>query len=152
MQHKEQQEDKPFVEWDESYSVWIPLIDAQHKELFRMTNDLYSACLESGESAGSRFREAVHETVNYVKFHFGAEEQMLTKAGYPTLDLHQQEHQGFIKEILKEVKDFESGQRFVPNNFVRYLRDWILAHIGVSDKKYARYIADLKQKGLAQDI
>jgi hemerythrin len=44
------------------------------------------------------------------------------------------------------------GKMFVPNTFVRFLKDWILTHIAVSDKKYSTYIFDLKKQGKLQGI
>jgi hemerythrin len=135
-----------FVEWDDRYSVGIPLVDAQHKELIRLTNDLYNACLEGTEAVKAPFKEAIRGTVDYVKYHFAAEEKILENVRYPEIALHKKEHESFVRKILEGVKDFEEGKKFVPNVFVRYLKDWILAHIAVEDRKYADYILDLKKK------
>jgi hemerythrin len=51
-----------------------------------------------------------------------------------------------VIKVLQDVREFEEGKKFVPNIFVRYLRDWILAHIAVEDKKYAEYIHSLKKQ------
>jgi hemerythrin len=126
--------------------VGIPLIDNQHKELIKMTNDLYAACLGGTEAAREPFRKAVRGTVDYVKYHFAAEEKILENIKYPEIALHKREHESFVRRILEGVKDFEEGKSFVPNIFVRYLKDWILAHIAVEDKKYAGYILSLKKK------
>jgi hemerythrin len=136
-----------FVEWDSRYSVGIPLIDEQHKKLIELTNDLYEACLGGIESATSNFREAIRGTVEYVKYHFAAEEKILENVKYPGIAAHKKEHETFVVTILRDVKDFEEGKKFVPNVFVRYLKDWILAHIAVEDKKYAGYILALKKQG-----
>ncbi|MDR1238808.1 MAG: bacteriohemerythrin [Treponema sp.] len=139
-------EKKIFVEWEDRYSVAIPLIDDQHKHLIELTNGLYNACLAGTEAARVHFREAVHGTVDYVKFHFSAEEKILENIQFPGIAAHKNEHESFVIKVLADVRDFEAGKKFVPNIFVRYLRDWILAHIAVEDKKYADYILELKKQ------
>jgi hemerythrin len=136
-----------FVEWDDRYSVGIPLIDEQHKQLIEMTNTLYEACLGGTETARAHFREVVRGTVDYVRYHFAAEEKLLENVKYPGFAPHKREHESFVLKIVEGVRNFEEGRQFVPNIFVRYLKDWILAHIAVEDKKYAEYILDLKKQG-----
>jgi hemerythrin len=135
-----------FVEWDDRYSVGIPLIDSQHQRLIELTNDLYNACLEGTKAAADNFRMAIRGMVDYVKYHFSAEEKLLESAQYPSIAAHKREHESFVLKVLQDVRDFEEGKKFVPNIFVRYLRDWILAHIAVEDKKYADYILNLKKQ------
>ncbi|MDR2633055.1 MAG: bacteriohemerythrin [Treponema sp.] len=135
------------VEWGERYMLGIPLVDEQHKELIAMTNTLYQACLEGDAEARIYFMQAIHSTVDYVKHHFSTEEKLLESIKYPDIGEHKKEHEGFIHEIFGQVKSFQEGKKFVPNDFVRYLRDWILAHIALTDKKYARYILNLKKQG-----
>jgi hemerythrin len=135
-----------FVEWDCRYSVAIPLIDDQHKHLIDLTNNLYACCIEGEEDVQACFRDAIRGAVDYVKYHFAAEEKILENIRYPGFAVHKKEHESFVKKILEDVKNFEEGKKFVPNIFVRYLRDWILAHIAVEDKKYADFILDLKKQ------
>jgi len=129
-----------FVVWEDRYALGIPEIDAQHKELFALTNELYNACQQGIEVAQSEFKDVIHKTVKYVGYHFSFEEKLLVDANYPQLAEHKKEHERFVKTVLEGVKDFESGKSFVPNTFVRFLRDWILEHIAVSDKMYAEYM------------
>ena len=137
--------------WQASYDTGIALIDAQHRELADLINELYRAC-RLGDEVGAAFKEAMSRMVAYVKFHFKAEQEMLHRVNYPGYHEHIREHERLIKDILESAKDFSVGKRFVPYNFVRLLRDWVLSHIAVMDKDYALYIADLKKKGLFHDI
>lgn len=134
-----------FVEWDVKYSVGIKEIDEQHKRLLEITNNLFNACTQGKDVANAEFKDAIKDAVNYVKTHFAFEEDLLTKNNYPELKRHKLEHEAFVKKILEEAKNFETGKQFVPNNFVRFLRDWTLEHIAVSDKKYALFF---KSNGL----
>jgi hemerythrin len=129
-----------FIEWEDRYSTGIPAIDDQHKELIALTNNLYESCQAGVDVANKQFAKALHAAVDYVKTHFGFEERLLQQKAYPYLEWHKTQHAGFIKKILEDAKRFDSGEAYVPNGFVRYLRDWILSHIALADKAYAKYI------------
>jgi hemerythrin len=136
------------VEWDDKYCVGIPLIDEQHKTLIEHTNTLYRGCLAgTDEEKTAYFMKAVKDVVDYVKFHFSAEEKMLENVKYPQLPRQKKQHEMFVQKLLEDVRGFQNGQKFVINNFVRFLRDWILSHIAMEDTQYARYIFDLKKNG-----
>ncbi|MDR3168088.1 MAG: bacteriohemerythrin [Treponema sp.] len=139
--------DDVLVEWEDRYSVGIPFIDDQHKKLVELTNDLYKGCLLGGGEARDYFMKVIRGVVDYVKYHFAAEEKILEKVKYPGLAEHKKEHEGFIKQVVGDVKNFQEGKQFVPNVFVRYLKDWILTHIAVQDKQYADFIINLKKQG-----
>jgi hemerythrin len=139
-------EDKNIVEWNDRYSMGIPLIDEQHKHLIDVTNSLYLGCLKGDEAARFYFLKTIHEAVEYTQYHFSTEERLMERIRYPERGTHKKQHEDFIKEILREVNSFTEGKKFVPNIFVRYLRDWVLTHIAVSDKLYAAYLQALKKQ------
>jgi hemerythrin len=136
---------KDFVGWDDRYSIGIPVIDEQHKTLIEITNRLFVECLN--EEAEAKFRGIVREVVDYVKYHFSSEEKILERIGYPGIEGHKREHEFFVKELLAKVQAFEEGQKYVPNLFARFLKDWILTHVAISDKAYATYLFSLKEEG-----
>ena len=131
---------KEFVEWDSRFSIGIPQIDAQHKQLILMTNKLYKACQYSGDSAKEQFRATIREAVGYIRYHFTSEEKIMERIEYPGMEDHKREHRDFIQEVLEQVKDFEEGKRFVPHMFVRFLRDWVLSHIALTDTYLGEYL------------
>ncbi|MDR2053416.1 MAG: bacteriohemerythrin [Treponema sp.] len=140
------------VEWDNRYSVGIALIDDQHKELIRLTNDLYQGCLAGNEEAEDFFFKTVRQVLDYTKFHFSAEEKLMENVRYPNYAEHRKQHEDFVMQMLNDVKSFQEGKKFVPNNFVRYLKDWILSHIAIMDTLYAKYIHELKKQGTLGNV
>jgi len=139
------------VVWDEKYATGIPLIDSQHKELFSLTNELFRACLGGDIALQGVFKETMGRMVDYVRFHFSAEQDLLQKINYPDYQEHKKQHDTLVVKILEAVKEYSEGKKLVPNQFVRTLKDWILSHIAHYDKLYASYIAAQKKSGLLSD-
>ncbi|MCL1927202.1 MAG: bacteriohemerythrin [Treponema sp.] len=135
------------IEWEERYSVGIPVIDSQHKQLLITTNELYKACHLGSDLAKQQFKKTVQEAVTYVKYHFSTEEQIMEKTAFPEITAHKKHHAEFIQKVLTDVTNFESGKQFVPHQFVRFLRDWVLSHIAIVDSKLGDYLLNLQRKG-----
>jgi len=143
---------KTIVQWQDSYSVGVRPIDEQHKELIKLTNKLFSNCMEGKTKGRDAFLEIVHEAVEYIGYHFGIEEKIMIKTNYPDFAKHKLEHNDFVREVYNNVDEFESGKIFVPLHFLYFLRDWILHHIAVCDKKLGRYLLLMKRNGYFQNM
>jgi hemerythrin len=139
--------DNAFIQWEERYAVGIAIIDEQHKQLFGLTNALYEFCREGEISARENFKAVLRTAVDYINFHFTMEERIMERVNYPESAEHKRDHLRFVKKVLEESKLFEEGKSFVPHAFVRFLRDWILTHIAVSDKLVVDYILRIKRTG-----
>jgi hemerythrin len=139
--------EKNFVEWSDSYSIRIPLVDEQHKKLLAMTNDLYFACNYSTDFGKAQFEETVHGAVAYVKYHFATEEKIMALTTYPYMAEHKKQHTDFVFKVLNAVKAFEEGTPLVPNQFVKFLRDWILSHVAITDSKMGVFLTGLQKAG-----
>ena len=139
------------VSWGESYATGIMHIDDQHKKLINLTNELYHACLAGNKALESAFKESMSRMVEYVHFHFSVEQELLKRINYPNYNDHKKQHETLIKNILDTSKEYGEGVKFVPNHFVRTLKDWVLGHIAVYDKLYASYILEQRNKGLISD-
>ncbi len=135
------------VVWDEKYATGIQLIDSQHKELISLTNELFQACLDGENAVKDVFKETMGRMVDYVRFHFGAEQELLQRVKYPNYQEHKKQHDTFVMQVITTVKEYNEGKKLAPNQFVRTLRDWILGHIAHYDRLYASYIAAQIKKG-----
>ena len=134
------------VQWQEAYSVGSVLIDNQHKGLVDMTNKLFQGCERRDEMLS--FMQTIQKAVNYAKTHFATEERFMQKTNYPEHAIHKAEHESFVAEVLKQVKKFEEGNSD-PHDFALFLKDWLLNHIAISDKKYSPYLKNIKDEEFA---
>lgn len=134
-----------FVSWDVSYEVGVPSVDKQHRHLVNLINSLYNACLGEKDELAETFKEVMKDLVEYVMLHFKDEEVIMESINYPGLKEHKQQHEKFVKEILRSVNEYKNGKQFVPNAFARFLRDWLFNHILIDDKDWARYYFSVKQ-------
>jgi len=140
-----------FIKWEECLSTGITHIDSQHLELIQIINRLKNACMNGTGTVDPVFKEALSRMVEYVRFHFTAELEMLKRINYPNFDEHKKQHDTLVRDILAAANEYKEGKRFIPLRFIRTLKDWVLSHIAVFDRMYSDYIADQKKKGLLSD-
>jgi hemerythrin len=127
------------VNWSPTFSVGITFIDDQHKALLNLTNDLFKHCVGDEQAERAYFQKVIQEAVNYVKVHFATEETIMLKTRFEGYREHKRQHDSFVLTVLDQVKDFNEGKKFNLINFTKFLKEWILAHIAVSDKRYFEY-------------
>ena len=135
------------IVWSNKYATGIEIIDHQHKQLVTLTNELYTACLARDDALQTAFKKAMSRMVEYVCFHFNAENKLLSAIDYPDCKNHKKMHDALIQKILDAVKEYNDGKMFVPNNFVRTLVDWVFSHIAFYDKQYSYFAAEKIKSG-----
>src|SRR5512140_1002499 len=87
------------LKWTPTLSVGVDEIDRQHQELIQRINDLMVA-MESGVGP-ERVDGLLDYLERYVVFHFGAEEELMTRHEYPKRADHVDEHAELVRDIAK---------------------------------------------------
>lgn len=131
-------------EWNDSYSVEIKSIDDDHKELFRIINNLFDA-ISHGKSIDILSELLLH-LLDYTKKHFKREEMFFSTTNYSETLEHKIQHEYFIERIEDLKKRFDDGDVHVSIELIKFLSDWLISHILISDK---RYMTHLKSYGLS---
>ena len=132
------------IQWDDSLSVGVDLIDEQHKMLIQRIKNLSDAvnssrgAIEIGKTLGFM--------IDYTEFHFSTEEKHMAKLGYPGYDTHRQQHEKFKSTLNEMVMEFEEdGATAQLSEWVNnYLINWLVNHIKSIDTKLSVF---LKEKG-----
>ena len=144
-----------FIEWNPKFETGIPTIDAQHKKLVVLCNNLRSAIMKNSSPEGLNWEgslaSALRECTDYVQTHFHDEEVLMKAAGYDGYERHKKEHEAFTRKILETAQNFSTISVTGAIQFVKFLYDWILSHIAKPVMEYYkankdRYPSPQKEK------
>jgi len=132
------------VQWNEEMSVGVAELDGHHKKLLSMINGLAVAI---GHGKGKdHVSHSVSELVDYTEYHFNLEHEYFHQFGFVETEAHIKEHTAFVKKIKETSEKIKSGKVLLSINILYFLKDWLVNHIMVVDKKYAQL---LKNKGIS---
>lgn len=127
-----------FIVWDEKYSVGVPELDNQHKQLIAILSELYEAM--QTQKANDIIGQIISRLVNYTRTHFSTEEKYMERVSYPDLAAQKREHAAFTEKVMKFKEDFDSGRTSMSVSVTSFVKDWLVNHISISDKKYTPYM------------
>lgn len=121
------------IVWTEDYSVGHDLVDAQHRELIDIINQLDAIATDHSIQAYEQFHIQLHRLAEYANKHFEFEELVMTSKNCPNLAEHTQEHERYREHMCDVL--YEACQGMSDR---RRLCDWLLLwwnnHILVDDK------------------
>ncbi|MCX7909680.1 MAG: bacteriohemerythrin [Ignavibacteria bacterium] len=132
-----------FITWNDSYSVGVAIIDNQHKRLVNIINELNDAM---GAGKGKEvLGKVLFELIQYVNTHFKTEEEYMIKYQYDEYEQHRYEHEKLTDEVKRFYEDFNSGKAVLSIQIMNFLRNWLMDHIIIKDKKFGKF---LNEKGM----
>ena len=110
------------LQWDDSLSIGVDLIDEQHKRWIEHYNSLVAA-VETRQGP-RKIAQTLGFLVDYTAFHFKAEEQQMTASDYPNIADHQTKHAALQADLARLVDDFQTaGSEGARRGQVRIVRD-----------------------------
>ncbi|WP_260291278.1 bacteriohemerythrin [Sedimenticola hydrogenitrophicus] len=124
--------------WKEAYSVGVAALDEDHKKLIDLLNQFQTAYEYHTSDAFER--RALNELIDYTKYHFQREEQLMEEHGYPDLERHKEKHQEMIAEVDRFVADYEIRGHAALADVAHYLMGWLITHINGTDKHYGPFL------------
>ncbi|HWQ75965.1 MAG TPA: hemerythrin family protein [Syntrophomonas sp.] len=138
--------------WKDKYALGVPLVDEQHKELFRRV-EVFIQTLRSPSSWEEKV-EQVNETLEFMKRyvveHFHDEEVYQQGIGYPGYETHKKIHAGMVEYVVQVEREYkEKGfDEQLMQQFAGKLLSWLIHHVASEDQRIADYA---KQRGAAGD-
>jgi hemerythrin len=129
--------------WSSDYSVYLPEIDAEHQEIFRMAGDLHRAVLARREPA--EIEELLKAVAAHAAHHFSHEEEVMQSINYPSYEWHKKQHdtaRSKVKEVERRVRRGEPGAAL---EFLKFLADWLKHHTGVTDRMMGAYLRNYQR-------
>jgi hemerythrin len=122
------------VAWSNEFELGMPEIDAQHQVLVDLINQVWAAIVLKPDR--EKALAILAELEKYTISHFAAEEIFMREIRYEQFPEHKGAHEEFVARIAEEKAKLLAGLA-ITLDLVRFLKDWLINHILVSDMAYA---------------
>lgn len=126
-----------YFEWAEDMEIDGGPIDADHRLLVDLVNELHSATSRGAGQAvvASILRRCLVST----REHLTREEDYMARQGFPGLESHKRGHAQFMESLYELERRLQAGGITVAAQLSVVLRDWLSIHIRRNDKELRRF-------------
>jgi hemerythrin len=133
------------IQWDESLSVGVGLIDEQHRTWIERLHRVEAAI--QARRGMQQVTGTLDFLMDYTQFHFSTEEKYMVQTGYPGLADHRARHEELKETLGTLIEDYkEDGVTEKISEAVgTFLGNWLRDHIRVVDQVFATF---LKEKNI----
>ena len=119
--------------WKPSYSLGIPSVDLEHRELIGLINQLYGY-LEK-DSAPAEIDACLEDIYAGIASHFALEERHMKEAGYQEYEAHKDEHEDLLDQIRDMMDEFADDPVSGRHTLQSTLADWFGKHFATFDAR-----------------
>lgn len=128
------------MDWNESLSMYIPEIDAEHQHFIRLVNELNEAIIVGMNK--KMIKNLMRAILDDAAMHFAHEEAVFKEWGYPDAEKHAQKHAqitAFLNEVMKSVDRGKMAHGWLEAGLE--MKHVLIQHILNEDMKYRDYHA-----------
>ncbi|MCK5167107.1 MAG: bacteriohemerythrin [Rhodospirillaceae bacterium] len=123
------------VEWSKNMEIGVPFVDADHKVLINLLNQVDDCIAEQEES--TVLSSVLESLIAYTEYHFAREEKLMELVGFSGFDEHKALHEKLFHKVRSIHHSFEADRESVSLEDVgSFLQSWLTQHILGEDVKY----------------
>ncbi len=115
-------------QWNADQAIHLPEVDAEHRALYLLAEDLRRSVLAGAEVTG-KLRALVAE----IEDHFSHEERLMRKVHYAMLDWHKGQHDTVRRQARRAARRFQKGEGNAVPEFLEFMARWLQDHLAVAD-------------------
>lgn len=127
------------ITWSEMMSVGIPALDADHKTLIGLINNLHRSVgdLEEYATLGS----VLKALEDYAEHHFAREERVMEACRYPSATTHGLMHRRLAQRVSDLKVSYDIDRTAVrAKDCLDFLHKWLIDHICSTDMDYRSWV------------
>ncbi|MDD2760384.1 MAG: hemerythrin family protein [Methylomonas sp.] len=121
--------------WNDSYQIGDDNVDAQHRHLFELANQMV-------EATDNELIRLLMSFYRHVREHFEAEEDLMKQVGFPDYKNHVQEHDQMLDRLVEISKAVQLKQ-WSANDIRAFIDSWVLSHILQKDSIIGEHLKTL---------
>jgi hemerythrin-like metal-binding protein len=130
----------PLIEWKDEFSIGIPDVDHEHRQLVGLINELH-ATLSAGES-DLAVMDFLGEIYAHIAAHFALEEKIMRERHYDQFRDHKEDHERLLDELRDIMDDYEENAYFSDAEFAGRIERWFSEHFRTRDARLHRYLGN----------
>ena len=125
------------INWKDEFSIGIPAVDFEHRELIDLINTLHAQLMQQGTppEAVATFLGEINVRIGA---HFALEEKEMRDRQYDQLAAHKADHE----RLLDDIRDLMDGYETAPGGdeafrtaFGQKLQAWFVDHFRIQDAR-----------------
>ncbi|HYG88651.1 MAG TPA: bacteriohemerythrin [Azospirillum sp.] len=125
--------------WQDGFGVGHAGIDADHRRLFELFNELVAAV--HANRADSEIGIVLAELLDYTDRHFDREERLMREHAYPDFAVHKIVHDTFVRQIHDVNNALDAGGE-QGAYVLGFLGKWLSGHILAVDRKLGAFLRE----------
>jgi len=130
-----------FIKWSKEVELKVPIIDKQHKNMVKLTNQLHK---EFEADKKTQIKKTLKRIVDDTKHHFETEEKLIEEYNMQNFISHKLEHQRFYNKINGLYQNIKAGKTKLTIDDLKSIKVWFFNHLDFKDKKLAEHILSKK--------
>ena len=134
-----------YFDWTRGIELGHPEIDAQHRRLLLLGEDLAEPL--SGSAADEPSAARLQALIDFAREHFAFEEDLMRATGYPGADEHRSRHALLLEDLRQYRVRVQQGLHTDPVGLINFLWHWIVLHIGSEDRTLVVWLKSREPDG-----
>lgn len=122
------------ITWRHVWDSGHPQIDAQHKNLIDLANQLLE--MTTMQATKDEVLFMLDKLIQHTSQHFAYEEHVLRKLNYSEIEDHMMKHQMLVEKALGLRKDFLEDKGYMSTFFSFIIEDVVLKHMIQEDTRF----------------
>jgi hemerythrin-like metal-binding protein len=127
------------VEWKEEFSVGVPDVDHEHRELIALINKVHDHLGRAGsDMTVSEFLGEIHARI---AAHFALEERIMQSHRYDGYPDHKADHERLLDDLREIMDAYKEERGYDEDRLARQLENWFTLHFRTHDARLHRHLA-----------
>ena len=126
--------------WKDSFSTHVAQMDSHHKRLIEIANTIVEHL--QNNSTRESLSNAINALVDYARYHFASEEELMVLYHYPDTNWHTKSHGELIRQIIEYKEQVLDGTIPDKVGFMAFVEHWLVRHVLDEDRKYGTFLND----------
>jgi hemerythrin len=128
------------LKWKPAFSLGIPSVDHEHRELIAMINGIYENL--EGQNDPEAVEMCLGDIHAGISAHFALEERFMREAGYGEYEAHKDQHEDLLDQISDMIDRFVDDPQAGRRTLQQELTDWFGVHFATFDARLHHELGD----------